>query len=389
MKFIEVIRRIKGMKDKEYCPACGHKLIDKHIEGRQRLFCRSCELPVYENPIPATAAVLIDEQEEVLLVKRNVEPKRGHWCLPGGYIELYETPEHGCLREVKEETGLDTEILRWEGNILGDSLLYKSIIVMGYSLKNPKGVPVAGDDCDEVRYFKIDRMPRLAFRSHRQIFQSAIKNRRHPDPASAMPHFQPRMVKQLGAYVITSGDHVDLARRACKAGARILQYRDKTSDRGDMLKTAVQIREITRKYNTLFIVNDYIDLALLAGADGVHLGQEDIPIEEARKITPPGFIIGLSTHSLEQAKDAERRGADYIGSGPVYATPTKAHYVPIGIETLEQVIRTVDLPVVAIGGLNPGNIDKLRELGAINFAMVRAFQEQTGDVVREINALLA
>lgn len=376
------------MKEKTYCPTCGHKLIKKYVDDRDRLFCQTCEAPVYENPIPATAAVLFNDKDEILLVRRSVEPKRGHWCLPGGYVELFETPEQACLREVKEETGLDTEILRWEGNIFGDSLLYKSIIVMGYSLTNPKGTPRPGDDCDDVRYFKITNMPRLAFRSHRQVFQSAIKNRQQPDPASAMPHFQPKLPKLFGAYVITSGDHVDIAQKACEGGARILQYRDKTANRNEMLHIARQIRQITRKHNTLFIVNDYIDIALLAEADGVHLGQDDIAIEDARKITPPGFIIGMSTHSLEQAEDAARRGADYIGSGPVFATPTKEHYVPIGVETLEKVLHAVDLPVVAIGGLNLTNLDRLKALGAKNVAMVRAFQQDTAEAVKKVNSAL-
>ena len=134
-----------------------------------------------------------------------------------------------------------------------------------------------------------------------------------------------------------------------------------------------------------FIVNDSIDIALLAGADGVHLGQDDIPIIEARKITPPGFLIGISTHSLEQALEAERLGADYIGSGPVFATPTKEDYVPIGPETVKRVLQSVHIPVVAIGGLNMDNLPELRAVGAKNFAMVRAFQVKTEETVKRIN----
>ncbi|MBD3234804.1 MAG: thiamine phosphate synthase, partial [candidate division Zixibacteria bacterium] len=122
-----------------------------------------------------------------------------------------------------------------------------------------------------------------------------------------------------GAYVITGGDALELAKNACQGGARIIQYRDKNGLRKNILKTAKVIRNICNDYATIFIVNDYIDIALLSEADGVHLGQGDIPIKEARKITPEDFIIGVSTHSLEQAKKAEADGADYIGIGPVFA----------------------------------------------------------------------
>ena len=144
-----------------------------------------------------------------------------------------------------------------------------------------------------------------------------------------------------------------------------------------MLVIAHKIREITRKYNILYVVNDYIDIALLSGADGVHLGQDDIAVSEARQMVPEGFIIGKSTHSLDQAIAAQKEGADYIGIGPVYATPTKKHYNPIGPVTVAKVIKAVDLPVVAIGGLNLKNMAELRSIGVKNIAMVRAFQKNT------------
>ena len=117
-----------------------------------------------------------------------------------------------------------------------------------------------------------------------------------------VPH---RMHFHFGAYVITSEDHVKIAEEACKGGARVIQYRDKNSSRQDMLEIADKIRKITKKFGSLFIVNDFIDVALMSGADGVHLGQDDIPVQRAREITQKGFIIGFSTHSLEQAKEAE------------------------------------------------------------------------------------
>jgi thiamine-phosphate diphosphorylase len=374
------LRRVLGMKEKKYCPICSSRLSRKYIEGRNRLYCDECADPLYENPVPATAAVVVDPGGQVLLVKRNREPKAGQWCLPGGYLELDETPEQGCLRELKEETGLSGEILRWEGNEHGTNPFYKAIIVMGYRIKDYKGTLRAGDDCDEVRFFKPEEMPPVAFRSHRAILSHALQNQKS----------RPNGLKSydFGAYVITGGNHIDIARNACAGGARILQYRDKSASRKEMMEIAFKLRDITARTNTLFIINDYIDIALLVGADGVHLGQDDIPIHDARKMTPPGFIIGISTHSLEQAVTAEKNGADYIGSGPVFATPTKKDYIPIGLNTLEQVIATVKIPVIAIGGLNLENLHETIRVNARNFAMVRAYQQDTEKVVQKVNRLL-
>jgi thiamine-phosphate pyrophosphorylase len=197
-----------------------------------------------------------------------------------------------------------------------------------------------------------------------------------------------RIISHFGAYVITSGDHVKIAREACEGGAKVVQYRDKTSTKQEMLKIADEIRKITKEYNSLFIVNDFIDIALMSGADGVHLGQDDVPLFRARKITPDDFIIGISTHSLEQAIDEEKAGADYIGIGPVFGTPTKEEYNPIGLSCVREVLRSVSIPVVAIGGIDIGTIKELVEIGVQNVAMVRAFQEKTGEKVKKTNFLL-
>jgi thiamine-phosphate diphosphorylase len=380
---------------KQFCHVCGTRLTKKLIENYERLFCPKCHYPVYENPIPATAAVVFNEGHEVLLVKRNVEPKAGQWCLPGGFVEMGESPEDGCLRELKEETGLEGDIHQWAGNVLSSSPVYQWVIVMGYSIKNVRGQLTAGDDCSEAVFFNPETMPPIAFQSHRQILKNVIETnqfnekflRGGPGGAVFSKSAPPggRRQKTFGAYIITSGNHIEIAKKACSAGARILQYREKNASRQDMVKAAQEIRKITDKYGTLFIVNDFIDIALIVKADGVHLGQDDIPIAAARKIVPTGFVIGRSTHSLEQAIEAEQQGADYIGSGPVFATPTKEDYIPIGIDTIKKVIEIVRIPVVAIGGLNPDNISQLQKVGVKNFAMVRAFQKNTEEVIRKIN----
>lgn len=375
------------MNIKKHCHSCGALLNRRYFEGRERLYCDSCDLPMYENPIPATAAVLKNERDEILLVKRNSEPKIGQWCLPGGFLELDESPESGCLRELKEETGLEGEIMQWAGNVVGTNPFYKSVLVVGYSVRPTGGTLQAGDDCDEAAYFSVEALPPIAFRSHRQILAAVLENRSSVVTEPAVLDLDDPGC--FGAYVITSGDHVELARRACEAGARVLQYRDKKASRLELFQNAREIAAVARRCGTLFIVNDYIDIALMVGADGVHLGQDDIPIADARRIVPVEFIIGKSTHSLAQAVAAQEEGADYIGCGPLFATPTKEDYIPIGIETLKTVLSTVHIPVVAIGGINLENLDEIRNAGAKNVAMVREFQNNTAAVIDTVHKKFA
>lgn len=153
------------MKIKKYCPYCSESLLNKIIDNKTRLFCKNCNEIIYENPIPATASVVIDNNK-ILLVKRKYEPKKGEWCLPGGFIELGETPESACLRELKEETGLIGKIDLLIDALYSSSLLYNSVIVIGYLIKEVKGTIIAGDDAEEVKYFNLENIPLLAFKSH-------------------------------------------------------------------------------------------------------------------------------------------------------------------------------------------------------------------------------
>ncbi|MBU4268243.1 MAG: thiamine phosphate synthase [Acidobacteria bacterium] len=212
----------------------------------------------------------------------------------------------------------------------------------------------------------------------------------NPVPAMAVASGLPAVDLQLpwGAYVITSQDHLQIAEQACSGGARVIQYRDKTAPPPRRLEIARAIRRVTRQHGALFIVNDHIDTALLSAADGVHLGQDDLGITEARKIVPAGFLIGRSTHSLDQAVEAQGQGAHYIGIGPVFATPTKENYPPIGLETLCQVAAAITIPFVAIGGITLQNLAGISRAGAVNVAMVREFQKETAQTVRAVNKVL-
>ncbi len=369
------------MKEKRFCPYCQHKLSKKVIEDRQRLYCPQCQSPLYENPTPATAAVFFNEQDEVLLVKRKVEPKKGQWCLPGGFVEMEETPEECCLRELKEETNLNGSIDRLVGVYLSENPVYKSVLVIGYFLNQVRGHIRAGDDSEDVKYYPVQYLPSIAFKSHRSLIYDSLKVYKNYalKPGTVKGHYH------FGAYVISSQNHVEIIEKACRAGARIVQYRDKYSEKKEILENAKNIRKIASQYRSLFLVNNHLDIAIISRADGIHLGQNDIPIKDARQMAPGHFIIGVSTHSLEQALEAEAQGADYIGIGPVFSTPTKKDYVPIGIELVKQVLKAVSIPVVAIGGLNLQNVMELKKIGIKNVALVRAFQQNTEMTVKQLN----
>lgn len=160
------------MIKKNFCPYCGHRLTEKAIEGRYRLFCGWCRQPIYENPVPAACVVLIDSKQKILLVKRSVQPKIGQWCLPGGFMELGEMPEEAALRELQEETGLKGRIEMLLGVTSSPSDAYDTILMIGYLVKDYTGTPTPGDDAAEVAYFHPTRLPPVAFQSHRKFIQT-------------------------------------------------------------------------------------------------------------------------------------------------------------------------------------------------------------------------
>ncbi|MDY0297271.1 MAG: thiamine phosphate synthase [Acidobacteriota bacterium] len=363
-----------------YCRACGCELIERVLDGRLRKVCPECGQVAYENPIPATAAVVTDDSGRVLLVRRRVAPCPGEWCLPGGFLEVDETPMEGCLRELREETGLEGRIRSLISLEMGDRRAERSVLVAGFRVDDVHGCLRPGDDSAECRFFHFQQFPSLAFHSHQRILDQVIA----PEPAAAT--LRPRLPR--GAYVITSNDHLGVAEAACRAGAGVVQFRDKQMPRGKMLEIARKLRHLTQKMGAMLLVNDYLDLALMCGADGVHLGQEDVPLDAARRMLPQKMLVGVSTHSLSQARAAEAAGADYIGIGPVFATPTKADYPPIGLDVLRTVAATVSIPTVAIGGIDGLNFEQVKATGVSNIAMVRAFQEDPRGMVRRINAVL-
>ena len=160
---------------------------------------------------------------------------------------------------------------------------------------------------------------------------------------------------------------------ALDAGVRLFQVRMKTPDTQKLYDLAAALCSLVQKGGGTFIVNDRCDVAAAVGADGVHLGQEDLPLADTRAILGPGKLIGVSTHNLRQALEAESGGADYIGFGPIFPTATKEHPDPVvGVAGLREVRTKVRIPIVAIGGITPKNAADVRAAGADCVAVVSA-----------------
>ncbi len=176
----------------------------------------------------------------------------------------------------------------------------------------------------------------------------------------------------LTDYGLSRGrSNLEVVDEILKTGIKIVQYREKERKVGVMLEECKAIRAMTRQAGACFIVNDHASLALLCGADGVHVGQDDLPVPELRALLGPDKIIGLSTHSPEQALAAAEAGADYIGVGPIFATRTKKDVcAPVGYEYLEWAATRQNLPFVAIGGIKAGNIGEVARRGAKCCAVV-------------------
>jgi thiamine-phosphate pyrophosphorylase len=163
----------------------------------------------------------------------------------------------------------------------------------------------------------------------------------------------------------------EVVRVMLDAGIRIIQYREKTKKMGAKYEECLRLRAMTREHGAAFIVNDDIDLTLLVDADGVHVGQEDLPVAAVRSLVGPDRAIGLSTHSPEQARAAVTAGVDYIGVGPIHATQTKDDVcAPVGLSYLEYAVREINLPFVAIGGIKEHNLGEVAARGARCAALV-------------------
>jgi thiamine-phosphate diphosphorylase len=174
-----------------------------------------------------------------------------------------------------------------------------------------------------------------------------------------------------------------------KGGAGVIQLRAKEVASKELFEFAVEAHSLTRNAACLVIVNDRADIALASGADGVHLGQEDLPLSVARRLLGPKMIIGISTHDLDQGREAEARGANYIGFGPIFGTNTKqTGYSPRGLSMLREIRKTVKIPIVAIGGITENNVAQVWDAGADAAAIISDIMGAR-DVEKKVRKILS
>ena len=171
---------------------------------------------------------------------------------------------------------------------------------------------------------------------------------------------------------IGESDAASVAEQMIEGGVDLLQLRAKGKSLDELAGHAARLHELTAKSSMPLIVNDHAEIASQMPVEGVHVGQDDDPIEVARRKAGRAVLIGKSTHSLEQALAAQREGADYIGFGPIFATPTKPDYAPIGLTDIRRVHAEISLPIFCIGGINIDNLQSVIDAGANRVAMVSA-----------------
>ena len=167
--------------------------------------------------------------------------------------------------------------------------------------------------------------------------------------------------------------------QALEGGIKAIQLREKDLSGRELFSAAEKTRALCNRYRARLFINDRIDVALAVEADGVQLGKASMPIEAARDLLGPGKLLGASTHSLDEAKEAELGGADFILFGPVYFTPSKASYgAPQGLEALKKIVEKISLPVYAIGGIKPENIEDVRSIRVRGVALISAIMSANG-----------
>lgn len=199
-------------------------------------------------------------------------------------------------------------------------------------------------------------------------------------------------------YLVTNSDKfenddafLDAVASALKGGVQILQLREKNSSAERIIKLGKKIRDLCTTFNALFIINDRVDIAQVVKADGVHLGQDDIDIQSARELLDSNMIIGISTHAPKQALTAQSQGADYIGVGPVFETPTKEGRKAVGLEYVKWACENIEIPFFAIGGIDSSNCNEVIENGAKRIAVVRAIinnknpEKAAEDFIQKLN----
>lgn len=181
--------------------------------------------------------------------------------------------------------------------------------------------------------------------------------------------------KMLKVYLVTDNgqlkgrDFFDVVEESLKGGVTLVQLREKNITSREFYEKALKLREITKKYNVPLIINDRVDIAMAVNADGVHVGQKDIPVSEVKRISCGKLIVGATANTVELAKEAEKQCADYIGSGAMFSTPTKDDAKPMTKDMLKNIVNSVNIPVCAIGGINIDNVIELKNTGIAGVAV--------------------
>jgi thiamine-phosphate pyrophosphorylase len=201
-----------------------------------------------------------------------------------------------------------------------------------------------------------------------------------------------QLFQQVDVYPVTceqlskGRSNLEVLEAAIQGGTRIVQLREKEYRKKDLYHLALKFRKMTARPGVLLIINDHVDIALGVEADGVHLGQDDLPVQVVRKLAPD-LLIGASTHSLEQALQAEKDGADYINIGPIFSTKTKEGVERfLGPEVIARISPQVDVPFTVMGGINEANIDQVLAQGARRVAMVTAIT-QAANIAERVKSL--
>ena len=275
-------------------------------------------------------------------------------------------------RDTKKDVGIE---------ITKDSLLDKKSNIKHVVLGNFKRIQEGLRSIEEISKISCDYSISKEIEALRYSFYNLEKE--------FMGSLKPEI--PLGLYGITAENfskgrsNYEIVTEMIKSGIKIIQYREKFKSLREKLEEAKILCELCKKNNVLFIVNDHVDIALMVDADGVHVGQEDMPVSEIRKILGANKIIGLSTHSVEDADKAVLQDVDYIGVGPIFPTTTKDR-TAVGIEYMEYVEKNINLPYIAIGGIKEANLLQVVEKGARRIALV---SEIVGadDIVEKVDSL--
>lgn len=346
----------------------------------------------FDRPVPGAAVVCL-RGDAVLLVRRGHPPNAGRWSFPGGKIEPGEPARAAAARETEEETGLRVRVL--EVVDVYDALFPPYHYTVADYLAEPLDdrEPQARSDVTAARWVPFEEVPAYGVSAEMERVLARARWLRvarrgaplslglevdGPLPAGLADRGALR-ARVCGLYVVTDATlvpgrtHLEVARAALAGGAAVVQLRDKQRDAGDLLPEARAIAAACRAAGALFLVNDRVDLAAACGADGVHLGQTDLPVAAARALLGPERLVGVSVENADQVAAAEAEGADYLGVGAIYGSTTKSDAgPPVGPEQLRRLRPLTLLPLVAIGGITAARIPEVRAAGADAVAVVGA-----------------